>query len=88
MNNDFIKKYEIVESVFENSSSLNLNELLQVSNMLGVKYEITITYEELLTIVAGLYDSFDIDKEVLETGEIRFKKSVMANFYEKNVSTR
>lgn len=88
MNNDFIKKYEIVESVFESSNSLNLNELLQVSNMLGVKYEITITYEELLTIVAGLYDSFDIDKEVLETGEIRFKKSVMANFYEKNVSTR
>lgn len=79
MNTEFTIKYTIIESVINylNDQMFSINDVLIGSTFISNKYNIKITLSDVLCVISNLYDSFEIDKFVLENGLILFEKSQM-----------
>ena len=90
MNIEFRKKYEIVKSIIDNygDETFTPSGLLLLSEKIGNKYDISFSIKEVLAVLANLYDSFEINREIAQDGTISFRKSELYGIYEDKVSAR
>lgn len=90
MNIEFEKKYTIITSVIDNygKTPFSGKDLLITSANIGKMHGININANDVLRVVADLYDSFEINRIISEDGSVRFAKSLMYGYEENKVSSR
>ena len=88
MDIEFRKKYEIVTSILNNSEEpFTIGGLFATCELIGSKYNVPIALKDVLCIVSGLYDGFELNREVSEDG-VYFRKTSMYGAYDDYTSTR
>ena len=89
MNIEFRKKYEIVTGIINNiEESFTIGSLFAACELIGNKYNIVMTLQDVLCIIYGLYDGFELNREVAPDGTISFRKIAMYGAYDNYTSTR
>lgn len=90
MNKDFEKKYTIITSIIDNygKTPFSGRDLLITSVYAGGEYGIDINSNDVLNVLANLYDNLEIDRVISEDGRVHFVKSLMYGHEENKVSSR
>lgn len=78
---EFRKKYELIQNVIEyyQDNAFTIGELFLICNDISRKYDITLDMKDVVSVVIDLYDSFDLDREILADGIIRYKNAQSKN---------